>query len=90
MRRLTRASSKALRSKRAWNVPPRSASLRSRRRHADDFVRFQAVVGVIDVRLFGVQFWVLLGQTFPVDVERRNRGSDMLAGRIADRTAARR
>ena len=49
--RLTSASSKALRSKRAWNVPPRSASLRSRSRHAAVAALLEAVVGVVDVGL---------------------------------------
>ena len=32
--------------------------------------RLQAVVGKVDVRLLVVQFWVLLGQTFPSRSER--------------------
>ena len=39
------------------------------------FRRLQAVVGEIDVRLLGVQFWVLLGQTFPSTSERVKLGS---------------
>ena len=47
--------------------------------------RLQAVVGKIDVGLFGVQFWVLLGQTFPSTSRGRNWGLDMVAGVWTDR-----
>ena len=39
------------------------------------FRRLQAVIGEIDVGLLGVQFWVLLGQTFPSTSERVKLGS---------------
>ena len=36
--------------------------------------RLEAVVGEVDVGLLGVQFWVLLSQTFPSTVERVKLG----------------
>ena len=60
---LDQASSNALRSKRACIVPPMSGSWRSRSRHAEVLVDFEALVGVIDVRLFGLEFGMLLGHS---------------------------
>ena len=78
--RLTSASSKALRSKRAWNVPPESASLRSRSRQADGRRRLEALVGVVDVGLLVGEIgccWVMANgpNVEPRRLDRRGSGA---------------